>query len=50
MKNILSKLKRKLTGSINTDVKPSIGIPITRTVSNANPILYETKQYTTPFN
>ncbi len=39
-----------MTGTINTDVKPSIGIPMVRTVSNASAQLYEVTGYINPLN
>lgn len=50
MRKLFSKFRRNLTGTINIDVKPSIGSPMIRTVSNVKPVLQGAKQYTTPFN
>ena len=50
MKKLFKRIERSLTGTINTDYKPSIGTPSVRTVSEVKPVLQGAKQYTTPFN
>lgn len=49
MKKLIRNIKRAITGQVNTDHKPSIGIATIRTVSNVDPVIQGAKMYKTPF-